>query len=103
RVCLPYANERGITLTLENHYKDDFWEYPEFAQKADVFCELVNNIQEPGFGVNYDPSNTYLAGEDPLDLLYRISHRVVTMHASDRYLKEGTIEDLRKEEGGSTG
>jgi len=24
------------------------------------------------------------------------------MHASDRYLKEGTIEDLRKEEGGAT-
>ena len=52
------------------------------------------------FGVNYDPSNTYLAGEDPLELLKRVSHRVVTMHASDRYLKEGTIEDLRKEEGG---
>jgi sugar phosphate isomerase/epimerase len=31
-------------------------------------------------------------------LLKQISHRVVTMHASDRYLKEGTIEDLRKEE-----
>jgi sugar phosphate isomerase/epimerase len=25
------------------------------------------------------------------------------MHASDRYLKEGTIEDLRKEEGGAAG
>src|SRR5690606_37237874 len=36
--CLPYAEERGITLILENHYKDDFWEYPEFAQKMDVFC-----------------------------------------------------------------
>src|SRR5678816_4212606 len=23
--CLPYAQERGITLILENHYKDDFW------------------------------------------------------------------------------
>ena len=27
-----------------------------------------------------------------------VEHRVVTMHASDRYLSEGTIEDLRKEE-----
>jgi sugar phosphate isomerase/epimerase len=101
--CLPYAQERSITLILENHYKDDFWEYPEFAQKMDVFCKLVDSVQHPNFGVNYDPSNTYLAGEDPLELLYRISHRVVTMHASDRYLKEGTIEDLRKEEGGATG
>jgi sugar phosphate isomerase/epimerase len=101
--CLPYAEARGITLILENHYKDDFWEYPEFAQKMDLFCKIVNNINHPNFGVNYDPSNTYLAGEDPLDLLKRVSDRVVTMHASDRYLLEGTIEDLRREESGSTG
>ncbi|HSU69162.1 MAG TPA: sugar phosphate isomerase/epimerase, partial [Tepidisphaeraceae bacterium] len=50
------------------------------------------------FGVNYDPSNTILAGEDPLALLERVKNRVVTMHASDRYLSEGTIEDLRREE-----
>lgn len=101
--CLPHAERSGITLILENHYKDDFWEYPEFAQQMDVFCELVDRIHHPNFGVNYDPSNTFLAGEDPLELLYRVSHRVVTMHASDRYLKEGTIEDLRKEEGGAMG
>lgn len=101
--CLPYAAERNITLIIENHYKDDFWEYPEFAQKMDVFCKLVDAIHHPNFGVNYDPSNTYLAGEDPLELLMRVSNRVVTMHASDRYLIEGTIEDLKKEEGGALG
>jgi len=69
----------------------------------DVFCALVDKINHPFFGVNYDPSNTYLAGEDPLELLKRVVHRVVTMHASDRYLKEGTLEDLRNEEGGVVG
>jgi sugar phosphate isomerase/epimerase len=64
----------------------------------DVFCDLVAQLDSPNFGVNYDPSNTFLAGEDPLELLERVKHRVVTMHASDRYLAEGTIEDLRKEE-----
>jgi sugar phosphate isomerase/epimerase len=101
--CLLYAEKHQITLILENHYKDDFWEYPEFAQKGDVFCELVNRIDHPLFGVNYDPSNAYLAGEDPLELLKRISHRVVTMHASDRYLISGTLEDLRNEESGVSG
>lgn len=101
--CLPFAEELGITLILENHYKDDFWEYPEFAQKMEVFCQLVNKIDHPDFGVNYDPSNTFLAGEDPLELLYRVSDRVVTMHASDRYLIAGTIEDLRNEENGAVG
>ena len=101
--CLSYAEERGVTLIIENHYKDDFWEYPEFAQKMDVFCALIDRIDHPNFGVNYDPSNTYLAGEDPLELLYRVSARVLTMHASDRYLVAGTLEDLRREEGGSVG
>ncbi len=101
--CLPYAEERGTTLILENHYKDDFWQYPEFAQRTEVFCRLVDRIDHPAFGVNYDPSNTYLAGEDPLELLRRVSDRVVTMHASDRYLTEGTLEDLRNAEDGATG
>jgi sugar phosphate isomerase/epimerase len=96
--CIPHAAERGVTLILENHYKDNYWQYPEFAQKTDVFCDLVERIHSPHFGVNYDPSNTFLAGEDPLELLARVKRRVVTMHASDRYLAEGTIEDLRREE-----
>ena len=101
--CVQYAQERGIKLVLENHYKDDFWEYPEFAQFIDVFCELVDRINMSGFGVNYDPSNAYLAGDDPIELLKRISHRVITMHASDRYLIEGTIDELRNQELGSMG
>ena len=95
---LPFAEAHGVVLTMENHYKDNYWQYPEFAQKMDVFVEIVDRIDSPWLGVNFDPSNTILAGEDPLVLLERVKHRVVTMHASDRYLKQGTIEDLRKEE-----
>ncbi len=95
---LPFAEKHGVVLTMENHYKDNYWQYPEFAQKMDVFAEIVDQIESPAFGVNYDPSNTILAGEDPLVLLERVKRRVVSMHASDRFLKSGTIEDLRKEE-----
>jgi sugar phosphate isomerase/epimerase len=101
--CLPEAEKCGVTLIIENHYKDDFWSFPEFAQKMDVFCELVSRINHPRFGVNYDPSNAFLAGDDPLELLRRVKHRVVTMHASDRFLVEGTLDDLRREEGGAEG
>lgn len=101
--CLEYAGELGITLILENHYKDDFWKFPEFAQKAAVFCQLVEAIDSPYFGVNYDPSNAFLAGEDPIGLLERIKHRVKTMHASDRFLVGGTLADLRAMEDNSEG
>lgn len=96
--CLPHAAARGVTLVIENHYKDNYWTHPEFAQKIDVFCDLVARIESPHFGVNYDPSNALLAGDDPLELLRRVKDRVVTMHASDRFLAEGTLEDLRREE-----
>lgn len=95
---LPFAEKHGVILTLENHYKDNYWQYPEFAQKMDVFGEIVDRVRSPWFGVNFDPSNAIIAGEDPIVLLERIKFRVVTMHASDRYLKSGTLEDLRNEE-----
>jgi len=94
---LAYAAEKKVVLALENHYKDNYWQYPEFAQKRDVFLEIVDQIDSPWFGVQYDPSNAIVAGEDPLELLECIKHRVVTMHASDRFLKPGhTLEELRR-------
>ena len=98
---IPIAREHKITLGLENHYKDGFWQYPEFAQKMDVFLELLDAIPEREcFGVQYDPSNAIVAGDDPLELLRAVADRVVSMHASDRYLSEGfTLEDLRQSDG----
>jgi sugar phosphate isomerase/epimerase len=98
---LPVAREHDVVLGLENHYKDGFWKYPEFAQKQDVFLELLNAIPErKHFGVQYDPSNAVVAGDDPVALLRAVADRVVSMHASDRYLAEGTsLEELRQTDG----
>lgn len=96
---IPFAANHGVTLILENHYKDIRWTQPEFAQKRDVFLDLLSHIdQSPNFGVNYDPSNAIIAGDDPIALLEQVKNRVVTMHASDRYLEGGTLEDLRRME-----
>jgi sugar phosphate isomerase/epimerase len=52
-------------------------------------------------GVN--KTNALLANEDPLVLLRLIAHRVLSMHASDLYIQEGGLKDLRLEESGKTG
>ena len=94
--AVAYAEEKGIIINIENHYKDGYWEYPEFALRSEVFLEIIEQIDSPYFGINFDPSNTIVAGEDPIELLKKIKSRVVTMHASDRYLIGGSLEDLRK-------
>ena len=98
---VPVAREFDIVLGLENHYKDGYWRYPEFAQKREVFLDVLDAISERQyFGVQYDPSNAIVAGDDPVALLERVADRVVSMHASDRYLVPGaSLEDLRQSDG----
>lgn len=94
---LPYAASKKVYLVMENHYKDGHWVYPEFAQKSTVFLKIINQISSPWFGVNYDPSNAIFADEDPLSVLDKVKDRLVSMHASDRYLKDGySLDDIDK-------
>ena len=95
RRSLDYAEKRGVVLCMENHYKDGTWRYPEFAQPEDIFLEIIEQIDSPFFGVQYDPSNAVVGGFDPIAFLGKVRHRVVTVHASDRYLAPGaTLDDL---------
>ena len=42
--CLPLAEDLGVVLGLENHYKDGFWRYAEFARRRKKYfwicCEF---------------------------------------------------------------
>lgn len=101
RSLLEHAASRKIVLNMENHYKDGYWLYPEFAQDIEIFMEIIEQIDSPWFGLNYDPSNAIIGGQDPLEVLAAMRSRVVSMHASDRYLESGTSEDLKQQDGTS--
>ena len=98
---LPIAREYDVIHALENHYKDGFWKYPEFAQKKEIFMQVLAAIPDrTHFGVQYDPSNAIVAGDDPIEVLKATVDRVVSMHASDRYLVPGaSLDDLRQSDG----
>jgi sugar phosphate isomerase/epimerase len=97
---LAYAERRNVVLCLENHYKDGTWQYPEFAQAEDIYLEILDRVDSPRLGVQYDPSNAIVGGYDPIRFLEKVLPRVVTMHASDRSLVPGaTLEDLRSSDG----
>jgi sugar phosphate isomerase/epimerase len=100
RRSLEYAEKKSVILCMENHYKDGNWQFPEFAQPEDIFLEIIGQIDSPYFGVQYDPSNAVVGGFDPVPFLEKIKSRVVTMHASDRYLVPGaTLDELRQSDG----
>ena len=97
---IDYAESRDVILCLENHYKDGTWRYPEFAQPEDIFLEILERVDSPRLGVQYDPSNAIVGGYDPIRFLETVLPRVVTMHASDRSLAPGaTLDDLRQRDG----
>jgi sugar phosphate isomerase/epimerase len=85
-----------VVLVLENHYKDGSWEYPEFAQGRERFLRILEALPSRWLRVQYDPSNAVVAGVDPYALLDEVIDRVATVHASDRYLEGGTLDDLRR-------
>lgn len=97
---LEYAEKRDVVLCLENHYKDGTWLYPEFAQPEEIFLEILDRVDSPRLGVQYDPSNAVVGGYDPVRFLEKVLPRVVTMHASDRALVPGaTLDDLHASDG----
>jgi len=86
------AEAAGVTLCLENHYKDSLWEHPEFAQSTRRYLAILDAVDSPWLKAQYDPSNALTAGEDQYALLERVLPRVATMHASDRRMVGGALE-----------
>lgn len=85
REVLPYAEERGVHLAFENHYKDYFWKQPDISQVGEVFLEIVRRLVDTPLRINFDTGNPLMIEEDPLPLLRAVRDRVVHVHCSDRY------------------
>lgn len=84
RECLAFAEEQGIWLAYENHYKDYFWKRPDFSQQPDVFLEILNALKDTPLKVNFDFANPIMIGQNPVPLLREVVDRVVHVHCTDR-------------------
>ena len=45
--CIPHAADHGVTLIIENHYKDNVWIYPEFAQQHLYDADVASGLDSP--------------------------------------------------------
>jgi 3-hexulose-6-phosphate synthase len=82
--CLAFAEDHGIWLAYENHYKDYFWKRPDFSQQPDVFLEILNAMKDTPLKVNFDFANPIMIGQDPVPVLREVVDRVVHVHCTDR-------------------
>ena len=98
---LEYAEQRGVVLCMENHYKDGTWRFPGVRAARG---HLPGNHRRRSIphrsGCSTIPRTRWWAASIPVAFLEKVKHRVVTMHASDRYLAPGaTLDDLRTGDG----
>jgi len=78
------AEPRGIRLGFENHYRDKRWTNNDFAFRTPEFLDIFEGLRDTPVGVNFDTSNQLMTGDDPLQVLEAVKHKVWHMHASDR-------------------
>jgi sugar phosphate isomerase/epimerase len=86
-----YAGTRGITLAFENHWKDYYWEYPEFAGPRIVYLDVLNRVRDAGIKVNFDFSNGLMWDYTPLEMYQSVRGLIVNVHASDRQWVGGKL------------
>ena len=82
--ALKVASRRGIKIGLEMHQT-----YSLIPEKYD---RILNLVDSPFVGANYDTGNAYLGGEDPIAWMERIKHRLVHMHAKDISVAQSDAE-----------
>src|SRR5262245_41051338 len=62
----------GVRVAIENHTKSFFWQYFDFAQRGEVFVQLLDALRDSSVGVNFGTANPLVANEDTLELFERV-------------------------------
>jgi len=91
--CLSQAADVGVQLLYENHSIGYTWTHFDFSYPADIFLEIVGRTEGTGLGVLYDTANTISRGDDPLEVLEKVKHRVEMIHVND-ILRTGYFEPV---------
>ena len=72
---LPYARSRGVRYAVELHNA--------LTARPDMLKKLIGRFGADELGVNFDTGNAFLAGNDPVEYLRNVAHRVIHVHVKD--------------------
>jgi sugar phosphate isomerase/epimerase len=84
RAIAETCAENGVYLGVEQH--------GPYTAKIKRLRRILELVDSPWIRVNYDCGNTYLAGEDPYEMLEAVIDKVVHVHAKDISLQQSEAE-----------
>ena len=87
RTVAEMAADRGIKFALEA-------DPPCFVQNLERVERLLEMVNHPNLYVNFDPTNYYIVGSDPLKVIERLGHLMINGHIKDgiyRQEKKGEV------------
>ncbi len=67
--CLNKAINENIVIVLENEFDKSG---TDITRRAKNVLKIVEKIDSPNFGINFDPCNFYFAGEEPFPYAYTL-------------------------------
>ncbi len=82
-----HAARHNLTVALENH--------GGLTRTAQQCNRLLSAANEPNLGLNYDPANFLMYGEDPLAAVKQIEHPIVFTHLKSLRRVNGKKEYCR--------
>jgi sugar phosphate isomerase/epimerase len=72
---MSHARARGVMYAMELHNA--------LTARSDCLVKLLDRFGPDELGVNFDTGNCFLAGNDPVEYLRQVAHRVVHVHIKD--------------------
>jgi len=78
------AEARNIKIGIEPHQ--------QYSKTPDGLDRIHALVDSPAIGINFDTGNSYLSGQEPLEWLVRVRHRLVHLHAKDISVQQSTAE-----------
>lgn len=82
--AVKVCERRGIKIGLETHQT--------YSLSLDGYDRILNLVDSPCVGANFDTGNAYLGGLEPCDWLERVKNRVIHMHAKDISFEQSAAE-----------
>jgi sugar phosphate isomerase/epimerase len=77
------AGDAGVKLAVKPHVG-------QAIHNAETGLRLMNEVDEPALGLNFDPSHLFRANETPQEVAHRWGDKIITSHFRDCPWREGS-------------